>query len=411
MRSIKSLLLYGVCSISIAVVSMGQSQAAGALLPELTSTSLRRVVAHKMVFPTQAFLQRRFSSSSHQPQVYGIATYDALFKYILSDAKIRPSFFHAFIPNLPIVSSERLDEHMNPVQSLQLLRDFLHSKNTERVINGLKPDSSFEVARRNSVTKDLEIDDEATTFLHEMVKKFEEIKKSFPRAKYDGTMDFVCQLANKDYALVEMQVIPENCWDRRALAYVAAFYGNQLFKGGEWRHIRKVIGVNILGGGKEDKEHWVDTPKQFVRHYKVQEQLNNPTRYMDGIEIIQYSIMHAPKVLPDRERSDWVTFFKEGHYMSEDDVQKRIETPAVLEAFQLAKIKLLPAEVLATYEAEDHEYDRYSQHTESLVQQGALKGEVKALVGLIKAGKITVEDIIQNGDYSDEVKAELKKQL
>ena len=59
-------------------------------------------------------------------------------------------------------------------------------------------------------------------------------------------MDFVCLLDTGDYAMVEMQVIPQNYWDRRALAYVAAFYGNQLRKGGKWEHhIKKVIGVNI----------------------------------------------------------------------------------------------------------------------------------------------------------------------
>lgn len=398
---------------------MGQSQAAGALLPELTSTSLRRVVAHKMVFPTQTLLQRRFSSSSHQPQVYGIATYDALFKYVLSDDKIRPSFFHAFIPNLPIVASERLDDHMNPVQSLQLLRTFLHSKSTERVVKGLTPVSSFEVSRKDLVTQKLIKDDEATAFLHEMVGRFEEIKIAFPRAKYDGTMDFVCQLANREYALVEMQVIPENYWDRRALAYVAAFYGNQLYKGEEWKKIRKVIGINILGGGKDNKVHWIDAPQQFKRHYKFQEQLHNPTQYIDGIELIQYSVMNAPKLLPDQEQQDWMTFFRRGHYMSEEQVKEQIKTPAVLEAFKLAKINSLPAEVLETYEAEDKEYDRYSQHTEDIAQQREAKGKtegrvdgiVDTLVGLIKKGTITLEDAKQNGEYSDEVKAALEKRL
>ena len=378
-------------------MSIGQSQAAGALLPELTSTSLRRVVAHKMVFPTQTLLQRRFSSSSHQQQVYGIATYDALFKYVLSNDKIRPSFFHAFIPNLPIVSSERLDEHMNPVQSLQLLRTFLHSKETERVVEGLTSVSSFQVSRKDPLTQKLGRDDDATVFLHEMVGRFEEIKRAFPRAKYDGTMDFVFQLANREYALVEMQVIPENYWDRRALAYVAAFYGNQLFKGGEWKHIRKVIGINILGGGKDNKVHWADTPKQFVRHYKVQEQLHNPSQYIDGIELIQYSVMNAPKLLPDQEQHDWITFFKRGHYMSEEQVTEQIKTPAVLEAFKLAKINSLPAEVLEIYKAEDQEYDRYSQHTEDIAQQREAKGKeeekIESALRMITSSTLADSDI------------------
>lgn len=415
MRSIKSLLLYGVCSVSIAVVSMGQSYAAGTLLSELTCSSLRRV-AHRVICPNSLYLQRRFTSSTQHPQVYGIATYDALFKHVLSDNTIRPSFLHAFIPDLPIVSSERLDDHMNPMQDLQLLRTFLHSKDTERVVKGLTAVSNFEVSRRKTGTKALGRDDEATAFLHEMVSRFEEIKRSFPQERYDGTMDFVCQLAgNRGYALVEMQVIPQDYWDRRALAYIAAFYGNQLFKGGEWKHIRKVIGINILGGGKDDKAHWTDTPKQFMRHYRVQEQLHNPAQYIDGIELIQYSVMNAPKSLPDQEQQDWVTFFKRGHYMSEEQVQQEIKTPAVLEAFKRAKLKSLPDRVREPYEAEDREYDRYSQHTASLVQEGKQEGKVEgtiaALAGLIKKGNVTLDDIKQSDDYSNEVKVALEKRL
>jgi hypothetical protein len=58
---------------------------------------------------------------------------------------------------------------------------------------------------------------------------------------------------------------------------VAAFYGNQLRRGDKkkWeQHIKKVIGINILGGGKDDKVS---------------------KRYIDGIELIQYSIMSAPE--------------------------------------------------------------------------------------------------------------------
>ena len=89
----------GVCGVSIAATSMGQSQAAGYLLPELAYSSMRRVIS-----PNSMLLQRRFSSSSHTQstfalkdvpnpefqmtdllakygtQVYGVATYDALFK-------------------------------------------------------------------------------------------------------------------------------------------------------------------------------------------------------------------------------------------------------------------------------------------------------------------------------------------
>ena len=73
----------------------------------------------------------------------------------------------------------------------------------------------------------------------------------------------------------------------------------------------------------------------------------------------QYSIMNAPKTNSNQEQQDWITFFKEGHYMSEKDVKKKIKTSAVLEAFKRSRIKNLPAKVLSDYEEEDKEYDRY----------------------------------------------------
>lgn len=315
---------------------------------------------------------RFFSSTLPKTQIYTTPTYDAAFKWVLSDNNIRPSFFHAFIPGLNIQTSERLDEHMNPIEKLQNLRDFIHKDTTLSTIKKLSGSGAYVVNPAKSGKKIDEKDDKATAFLTEMVGRFDEIKTSFPKARYDGTMDFVCQLESGGYALVEMQVIPQDYWDRRALAYVAAFYGNQLSRGKEWKDIRKVIGVNILGGGKDDKVHWSDTPGHFMRHYKFEDQLNGKNRFIDGIELIQYSIMQAPTV-PDREKQDWFTFFKEARYMSEDDVKSKIKTPAVLQAFERAKISKLPQSVQTAYEAEDQEYDRYSQHTAEQVTKGIEK--------------------------------------
>lgn len=329
-------------------------------------------------------------------QTYGIPTYDALFKYVLSQDNIRPSFFHAFVPGLKITSSRRLDEHMNPLQELQLLREFIHRKDTAEAVSRISSSPGVclgVVASSADFTKD----DLATTFLHEMVGHFEDIKRAFPRAKYDGTMDFVCSLDTGDYALVEMQVIPQDYWDRRALAYVAAFYGNQLRRGDKWEHhIQKVIGINILGGGKDDKVHWSDTPSQYVRHYKFQEQLHEaaPKRYIDGIELLQYSIMNAPDTAleSDCEKQDWVTFFKRGHRMSEEQVREQIKTPAVLAAFEKSKLSSMPGDVRTAYDNEDKQYDKYSQHTAAEVAKGEAKGKAEARAeakaGLLNAARI-----------------------
>ena len=349
-------------------------------------------------------VQYATTAAQSHPQVYGIATYDALFKYVLSEDSIRPSFFKAFIPDLDIVKSERIDDHMNPVQKFQLLRTFLHSDETTETVKRLnKEKARMAVVGRSKRGRETiqEEDKEATTFLQDILGRFEEIQTAFPDPKYNGTMDFVCELATGDYTMVEMQVIPKDYWDRRALAYVGAFYGNQLMRGEHFKHIKKVIGINILGGGKDNLAHWVETPTQFVRHYKVQEQLHKPARYMDGIEIIQYSIMNAPKTSPNQEQQDWITFFKEGHDMTEKDVKKRIKTPAVLEAFKRSKIKELPAKVLKNYAAEDQEYDRYSQFTTEQVAKGEKAKAIEIAQGMI-AKKMDIKLIAELTKLTEE---------
>ncbi len=222
-------------------------------------------------------------------QIYSVPTYDAAFKWIFSDLTILPSFFHAFIPDLTITNSVRLDEHMNPLQLFQLLRNFVHSQETDEIIAALKKSNDVQVH------VDLKLSSSASKFLQDVLDRFDDIKEAFPQPRFNGTMDFVCKLDTGEYALIEMQVSPKDYWDQRALAYVSAFFGNQLRRGGDWKKIKKVIGINILGGGVEGTQHWEDTPDQHVRHYRMQEQLHLPSRYIDGMELIQYSLANAPK--------------------------------------------------------------------------------------------------------------------
>ena len=371
----------------------------------LSSTRIPSIIPQPIV-PQK---RHKMTAAPLSPKIYGIATYDALFKYVLSEDTIRPSFFHAFIPNLNIKSSTRLDDHMNPIQELQLLREFIHRNDTVGTINRLNSSPGVLLGVMDQSHFSFVKDEDATIFLHEMLGHFGDIQKSFPKAKYDGTMDFVCELDNDEYAMVEMQVMPQNCWDNRALAYVAAFYGNQLRKGGDWKHIRKVIGINILGGGKSDQAHWTDTPGQYVRHYKFQEQIHTDPqgrshRYIDGMELIQYSIMNAPdNALPDSEKQDWITFFKRGHRMNEQEVTANIKTPEVLQAFERARLAKLPREVRERYIAEDLEYDRYSDHTNKLLNEARKEGKKETARNLldldvhmekiIKATGLTKEEI------------------
>jgi predicted transposase/invertase (TIGR01784 family) len=310
--------------------------------------------------------------SKHHTQIYGIATYDALFKYVLSQKTVQASFFRTFLPGIPIKSIERLDDHMNPLQSLQHLRSLFAGKDVAAKVSKL---------RKAEEKSKLTANPDATKFLSDLIGHFDDFQNLIPKQEHNDTMDFVCELDNGDYALVEMQVLPEKHWYARSLAYVAAFYGNQLRKGdNEWKNIKKVIGVNILGGGKEARQYWGNTPEQFIRHYKITEQKDTVSGFINDIELMQYHFMNPPKPfdVDVHELKDWITFFRDGSTMSEDDVRRTIKTEAVLKAFAYAKISKLPAEVQQGYHAQDKEFDQYSNHTAKEIEKGRQEGELNA---------------------------------
>lgn len=340
--------------------------------------------------------------SATNKYVFTIPTHDAAFKWVLNSDNVRCSFFNAFIPNLVIQSSLWIDDNMNPKQRSQLLRQYLHEKSTSDAAKSVSSPGAY-VVRDPAVGNGPPIRDErATSFLNGIVARFEDMKGELSRPRHDGKMDFACLLSTEEFALVQIQVISEDLWDRRALAYVSDFYGNQVSKGHKWKDLRKVIGVNILGGGSQNKVAWPDAPDQFMRHYKFEDQLNGKGRFIDGIELFQYSIMNAPTV-DDQGMKDWVTFFRRAHLMNEEEVAAEIKTPAVLRAFELAKISKLPAEVRASYEAEDDDFDRYSQHTAEEIskathnakmdgqvagkREGKLEGKLEVAQMMLKAGR------------------------
>ncbi len=351
-----------------------------------------------------------------QVQIFGVATYDALFKYVLSGDNLRPSFFHAFLPGLHITKSTRLDDHMNPLKELQRLRTFLSHPSSEKAARELYGASDFDVRIYEKGQDRLISDPALTEFLKGVVSHYDDIKFAFPEERYDGTMDFVCQLDGEDYALVEMQIAPQNYGDLRSLAYIASFYGNQLFKGQDFVDLKRVIGINLLGGGKDKKHHWKDTPHQYVRHYKFEEQLNDDKRFINGLELIQYSVMNAPRDNSNQEQKDWLTFFKSAHEMTPEQVQEQIKTQSVLEAFERAKYADLPQDVRKGYDAQAVFFGQYSQHTEETVKEAVeeVVKEVKAEAmrqGIEQGLAKGIEQGIEQGLAQGLEQGELKKML
>ncbi len=342
-------------------------------------------------------------------QVYGVATYDALFKWILDDPDVRPSFFHALIPGINVTSSERLDESMNPLQEFQLLRKFVNNNETQKTVAYLKDFSELEVRIKGSNHTDFIQYTRGTHFLTKLLMNFGDIIKAFPSENYDGSMDFVCRLDTGEYALVETQVIRQDYWDRRALAYIAAFYGKQIRKGDDWKDIKKVIGINILGGGVDAQNPWKDAPDEFLRHYRVQEQLNRGSRFIDGLELYQYSLANIQQNALTDEQRDWLLFLKTGHKMTEADVEK-IKTPAVRRAFERAKLNRLTQAQLEAYESEDVQYRRITGLIKEEREEAEAKRSREVALEMLKDNEPDAKILKYAKITSDEL-VDLKKSL
>ena len=302
------------------------------------------------------------SKKADSEQIYGIPTLNSAFKWVLSEDSVRASFFHTFIPHVNIISSERLGEDMRPLQKHQLLRNWLNKPTSKKQAALLQEKlDQIQVFIGNKKTGSL--DKKATQFFAQFLRHYTEVANIFPKEKYNGSMDFVCRLDNGEYALIEMQVMPADYFDNRALAYAALLYGNQLEKGNNWSHLKRIIGINILGGGFGNQIHWRDTPKDYVRHYKFQDQVNkdNP-HFITGIEIIQYELNNVPEKLKSQEEQNWFSFLKNAQNMKEEDVKKEIKTPEVLQAFDLMKLNKMPAKVLKGYQRDKAQYDCFSEY-------------------------------------------------
>ena len=73
-----------------------------------------------------------------------------------------------------------------------------------------------------------------------------------------------------------------------------------------------------------------------------------------------------------------------------------IETTEVKKAFEMAKISKFPSEVRIAYQNEDLEYDRYSEHTQKLVDKTILEAKLKIASKLLAMNdKVSELDIAE----------------
>ncbi len=324
-----------------------------------------------------------------QAQTFSYPTFDAAFKYVMKDPVIRLSFLQTFAPDEKITKSVELSEYLNPLQAHHDARAILDHREVKKLMAGISRKKPAHVSLSLSGKPYAD----GGKILHALAKGYGKILGAFPRAERNSQVDLLCKTQTGNYTLVELQVIPQNYWDKRALAYAAKVYGDQLKQGDKWGDLKRVIAINILGSGPKAYEHWsTEEIGKGMRHYKFRDEKGRILE--DGIELIQYSIMHINKSSKDVEFREWVDYFDSAHTRTMDYL-KVIKTEAVKQAYRKLLRSNWPKEVNDLYDQQEKDFSRYSDNTKKEIEKGKVEGKIEALkevTKMIKDGK-TVQEI------------------
>ena len=246
---------------------------------------------------------------------------------------------------------------------------------------------------------------------------FGDIKKRFPPLDRHSQLDVACKLANGDFVLVEVQVRPQDFWDKRALYYASAFYGNQLKRGGSWADLKQVIAINLLGG---QSRHWREDPMELVRHYKFSSTVGENYHEIDSLQLIQYNLL-SPQIdgLSAVELKEWLQFWKGAHQRKQEDIAG-ISSASVRSAYNRVRVADLPEYVKAGYATEVSDYLGYSQHIqyekdesrkegiEEGKQEGRQEEKLSTIAALLEMG-LSDEQIMQAARLTAEQLETLKQ--
>jgi len=337
-------------------------------------------------------------------QIYAFPTYDATFKHIMSDKEICLSFLKTFIPDENITSIDTLDTHLRPFKGYHKARTFINSDHSKKVItkiNDLVEDGttqdSFYIGYDNKEDKEENFLTGGGEFIKSLADIYGDLLKTYPKPARNSQVDLICKTNDGHYALVEVQVIPQDFWDERTLGYAASIYARQLREGDQWGEIKKVVCVNILGGGPLRKQ-W-NTHTGF-RRLTFKDQTNQEIE--NGIVVLQYPLYHEKtkkhsENLPTEEAKtafkEWLDFFEDASSKKEEQV-KLLKTKEVKKAYEKIREDTLPSSIKEELENQWKEiFAPYSQHTESLVGKAKEEEKINNIKGMLGLGVLTVDQI------------------
>jgi hypothetical protein len=312
-------------------------------------------------------------------QVFQRPTYDRIAKYVLSqDETVRIDVLKAFTGIESISSAVQLDEHYNPFDPLHTLRNLVNSTSSKTLFESIINASSVELLLDHKKISS------ASEILKELGGLYDDLIHVFPNYKYRSSVDFLCQ-TNIGYLTIEFQVAKQDFWDKRALAYIAGIYGNQLRPNQTYVELRNTIGINLLGDGSTP--YWRDGG--FVRDYMFTDQ-RKPKNKIQSMRLIQYSLGDADLDHPELKENDrlrgWIEFFKSAH--DKQEIPK-LATEPMKKAYNMIDVEVLKLKHPELLTASDEFFDSLTEHDQAVEE----KGKLEVAENLIKNTELTNEKI------------------
>lgn len=303
-------------------------------------------------------------------QVFSRPTYDRIAKYILSeDEAVRIDILKSFTGITTISSATQLDEHYNPFDPFSRLRKLVNSASSKALFEEIRNSSNIKLTLEGRENK------KAAESLLGLSHLYDDLVHAFPDHKYRSTVDFLCD-TDFGYVTIEFQVAKQDYWDKRALAYIANIYGNQLKPEQDFDEIKNVIGINLLGDGSTP--YWKDG--NFIREYVFVDQKNSRNK-ISSLKLIQYSLGDVDLKHKDFEENQklkqWIEFFKSAH---EKESTPTSVDETVKKAYDMIRVDVLKAKHPELLKPSTEFFNALTEHNKAV--------EVNFLEKMLKDGKI-----------------------
>lgn len=210
--------------------------------------------------------------------------------------------------------------------------------------------------------------------------------KNFRQDKL-SILDVKAQDTEGKWYNIEMQIMDQDYFDKRALYYWAKLYTGQMSEGMRYGQLTKTISINILNFSCLEDEEYHNT-------YKLKN-INTNTDYLDHLEIHFIELKkYNEKFTTVLDR--WTNFLKKAETYSKENIPKELEeVKSIKKAIKVLEEASMTREELERYE----EGLKWLRDEESALETAERKGMKK---GLITAAK-SLLDILDDKTISEKI--------